>query len=116
MEVGINNHNKDILYLMESNMDIQFVLEIYGLATYVINHIGKVDAGMCQMLRDAAAEMKLEMFLLLISLGKLLIYTLIIISCLHKKLPIMCCLYVYQRVVDVLCISTQLLLQTRYEC
>ena len=56
MEVGINNYSKDILHLMESNMDIQFVLEEYGLATYVINYIGKVDAGMYQMLRDAAAE------------------------------------------------------------
>ena len=37
-------------------MDVQFVLEEYGLTTYVINHIGKLDAGMCQMLRDAAAE------------------------------------------------------------
>ena len=56
MEVGISNYNKDILHLMESNIDIQFVLEEYGLATYVINYIGKVDARMCQMLRDAAAE------------------------------------------------------------
>ena len=38
MEVGINNYNKNILHLMESNMDVQFVLEEYGLATYVINY------------------------------------------------------------------------------
>ena len=56
MEVDINNYNKDILHLMESNMDIQFEHEKYGLTTYVINYIGKVDAGMCQMLRDTAAE------------------------------------------------------------
>lgn len=59
LEVGINCYNKDILHLFESNMDIQFVLEEYVLASYIINYISKVESGMSKLLRNAAKEIEM---------------------------------------------------------
>ena len=39
LDVGINYYNKDMLHLFESNMDIQFVLEEYGIASFIINYV-----------------------------------------------------------------------------
>ncbi|GBM80454.1 ATP-dependent DNA helicase PIF1 [Araneus ventricosus] len=57
-EVNINGYNKDILHLFESNMDLQFVLEEYGIASYIIKYISKVDSGLSKILRDAASDAK----------------------------------------------------------
>lgn len=57
-EVRINYYNKDILNLFESNMDIQFVLNEYAVASYIINYIGKAEAGLTKMLQEAVFEMK----------------------------------------------------------
>ena len=58
LDVGINCYNKDILHLFESNMDIQFVLEEYGLASYIINYVSKVESGLSKLLRNAAKEVE----------------------------------------------------------
>uniref|UniRef100_A0A8D8XYD7 ATP-dependent DNA helicase n=1 Tax=Cacopsylla melanoneura TaxID=428564 RepID=A0A8D8XYD7_9HEMI len=55
-EVGVNAYNKDILCLFESNMDIQFVLEEYGLASYIVNYISKSEAGLSKLLRNASKD------------------------------------------------------------
>ncbi|GBM02705.1 hypothetical protein AVEN_32463-1 [Araneus ventricosus] len=57
-EVNINGYNKDILHLFESNMDLQFVLEEYGIASYIIRYVSKVDSGLSKILRDAASDAK----------------------------------------------------------
>jgi hypothetical protein len=50
----MNCHNKDILHLFESNIDLQFVLEEYGIASYIINYVSKIDSGLSKLLRMAA--------------------------------------------------------------
>ncbi|XP_035223419.1 uncharacterized protein LOC118196128 [Stegodyphus dumicola] len=56
LEVNINCYNKTILHLFEANIDVQFVLEVYGIASYIINYVGKVDAGLSKLLRDAESD------------------------------------------------------------
>lgn len=60
LEVGINCYNRHILNLFEANIDIQFVLDEYGIASYIINYIGKVDSGLSKLLRDASSDMTRE--------------------------------------------------------
>ena len=55
-EVGINCYNLDILNLFEANMDIQFVLNPYSCAAYIVNYISKVDSGLSKLLRQAVEE------------------------------------------------------------
>ena len=59
MEVGINCYNKSMLNLFESNMDIQFILEEYGLATYILNYISKADSGLSKLMLDAASDINM---------------------------------------------------------
>ena len=40
-EVAINAYNKTILALLESNTDIQFILNPYSCISYMINYIKK---------------------------------------------------------------------------
>lgn len=56
LEVGINAYNKDILCLFESNMDIQFILDEYALAAYMVAYITKIDGSLSKLLRQAAQE------------------------------------------------------------
>lgn len=56
-EVSVNYYNSDILRLFESNMDIQFVLDEYAVATYIVNYISKTEATISKMLREAITEM-----------------------------------------------------------
>lgn len=55
-EMNVNGYNKDILHLFESNMDLQYVLEEYGVPSYIIKYISKVYSGLSKILRDAASE------------------------------------------------------------
>ena len=52
-EVAINAYNKTILALLESNMDIQFILNPYSCISYMINYITKIDAGLSKLLRQS---------------------------------------------------------------
>lgn len=56
LEVGINSYNTEILNLFEANIDMQYVLEEYGLASYIVNYISKFDSGMTSLLGQAASE------------------------------------------------------------
>ncbi|XP_031637004.1 uncharacterized protein LOC116349612 [Contarinia nasturtii] len=55
-DVGTNAYNYDILHMFESNMDIQFILNEYAVASYIVNYISKVDSGLSKLLRQAVAD------------------------------------------------------------
>lgn len=42
--------------LFEANIDLQFVVEEYAVANYIVNYISKVEGGMSKLLREAAAD------------------------------------------------------------
>lgn len=63
LEVGINAYNKQILQLFECNMDIQFVVNEYAVASYIVNYISKTEAGLSKMLRAAVKETKEKKFM-----------------------------------------------------
>lgn len=58
MDVGTNAYNSDILHMFESNMDIQFILNDFAVAAYIVNYISKVDSDLSKLLRQAVAETK----------------------------------------------------------
>ena len=57
-EIRINAHNKTILHLWKANMDLQFILDPYASAVYVISYIGKSQRGMSKLLRDALMHLR----------------------------------------------------------
>lgn len=56
LEVAFNHYNPKILSLFESNIDLQYVIEEYGVANYVVNYMSKVEGGMSKLLREAAQD------------------------------------------------------------
>ena len=57
-EMRINAHNTTILHLWKANMDLQFILDPYACAVYVISYISKSQRGMSKLLRDALLHLK----------------------------------------------------------
>ncbi|KAL9954176.1 hypothetical protein ACROYT_G041679 [Oculina patagonica] len=55
-ELRINNYNKHCLLAWRANMDVQFILDIYSCATYVVSYISKAQRGMSELLRKACEE------------------------------------------------------------
>lgn len=55
-EMKINAFNPDILRLHRANMDIQFVLDAYSCAAYILNYINKANKGMSKLLRQVVEE------------------------------------------------------------
>ena len=55
-ELRINNHNPACLEAWRANMDIQFVLDVYACAMYIVSYISKAQKGMSQLLRQACFE------------------------------------------------------------
>ena len=55
-ELRINNYNPVCLGVWRANMDIQFVLDVYACATYIVSYISKAQKGMNELLRQACAE------------------------------------------------------------
>ena len=55
-ELRINNYNKHCLLAWRANMDIQFILDIYSCAMYVVSYISKAQRGMSELLRKACEE------------------------------------------------------------
>ena len=39
-----------------ANVDIQFVLDVYACAMYIVSYISKAQKGMSELLRQASAE------------------------------------------------------------
>ncbi|CAB0002561.1 unnamed protein product, partial [Nesidiocoris tenuis] len=57
LEVAINAYNPIILDLHRYNMDIQFILNPYSCASYVVNYISKSESGISKLLRQAEKDM-----------------------------------------------------------
>ena len=50
-EQRVNNYNSACLKAWRANMDIQFVLDVYACAAYIVPYISKSQKGMSQLLR-----------------------------------------------------------------
>ena len=57
-EININNYNKHSLKAWQANMDIQFILDTYACATYVVQYITKGTRGLSHLLKEAAKDSK----------------------------------------------------------
>ena len=57
-ELRINNYNAACLSAWRANMDIQFVLDVYACAIYIVSYIPKAQKGMSELLRTACEEAK----------------------------------------------------------
>ena len=55
-ELRINNYNPPCLKAWKANMDVQFVLDVYACAMYIVSYISKAQKGMSELLRQACAE------------------------------------------------------------
>ena len=55
-ELHTNNYNPACLNAWRANMDIQYVLNVYACAVYIVNYISKAQKGMSELLRQACAE------------------------------------------------------------
>ena len=58
-EIRINNYNTRLLKAWRANMDIQYVLDPYACATYILSYITKGQRGMSKLLEKATEEVKL---------------------------------------------------------
>ena len=57
-EIRINCYNPHLLKAWKANMDIQFVLDPYACAVYILSYITKGQRGMSKLLRKACEEAK----------------------------------------------------------
>jgi hypothetical protein len=57
-ELRINNYNSPCLLAWRANMDIQFVLDVYACAMYIVSYISKAQKGMSELLHRACTEAK----------------------------------------------------------
>ena len=57
-ELRVNNYNPACLAAWRANMDIQYVLDVYACAMYIVSYISKAHKGMSELLRKACAEAK----------------------------------------------------------
>ena len=55
-ELRINNYNPACLSAWRASMDIQFVLDVYSCAMYIVSYISKSQKGMSELLRTACDE------------------------------------------------------------
>ena len=55
-ELRVNNYNSACLSAWRANMDIQFVLDVYACAMYIVSYISKAQKGMSQLLQRACEE------------------------------------------------------------
>ena len=57
-QIRINNFSTDLLRAWQANMDIQFVLDPYACAVYILQYITKGQRGMSKLLERACEEAK----------------------------------------------------------
>lgn len=57
-EIRINPYNKTMLQAWEANLDIQFILDPYACASYIVSYISKGQRGMSNLLHDAVKQAK----------------------------------------------------------
>jgi len=54
----ISGFNEELFPLWQSNMDIQFILDVYSCVRYVIEYIGKSQRGISKLMRDIVENLK----------------------------------------------------------
>ena len=57
-EIRINSYNTNLLKVWQANMDVQYVLDPYACATYILSYITKGQRGMSRLLEKASEEAK----------------------------------------------------------
>ncbi|CAB4033744.1 Hypothetical predicted protein, partial [Paramuricea clavata] len=57
-EIRINCYNPNLLRAWKANMDIQYLLDPYACAVYILSYITKCQRGMSKLLRKACEEAK----------------------------------------------------------
>ena len=57
-EIRVNNYNIDCLKAWRANIDIQYILDVYGCASYVCSYVAKSSRGMSDLLQKACKEAK----------------------------------------------------------
>lgn len=57
-EIRVNNYNETLLKCWEANMDIQYIIDPYACAAYIVSYISKGQRGMSKLLRQACEEAK----------------------------------------------------------
>ena len=57
-EIRINNYSSSLLKAWQANLDIQFVLDPYACATYILSYITKGQRGMSKLQGKASEEAK----------------------------------------------------------
>ena len=57
-EIRVNCYNPNLLNAWKANMDIQYVLDPYACAVYILSYITKGQRGMSKLLRKASEEAK----------------------------------------------------------
>ena len=62
-EIRINNYNSNLLKAWKANMDIQYVLDPYACATYILSYITKGQRGMSRLLERASIPKKLNLLI-----------------------------------------------------
>ena len=55
-EITINNYNTDCLRAWRANMDIQFIVDAYACATYIVSYMSKGCRGMSKLLQRTCKE------------------------------------------------------------
>jgi hypothetical protein len=55
-QLKMNPYSEKIFALFQSNMDIQFVLDAYSCAMYIVDYINKSNRGMSKLIREAIIE------------------------------------------------------------
>jgi hypothetical protein len=55
-EIRINNYNCTLLKCWEANMDIQYILDPYACAAYIVSYLSKGQRGMSNLLKHACEE------------------------------------------------------------
>lgn len=57
-ELRINNYDPPCLSAWRANMDIQFILDVYACAMYIVSYISKAQKRMSELLQNVCAEAK----------------------------------------------------------
>ncbi|XP_078352070.1 uncharacterized protein LOC144636749 [Oculina patagonica] len=57
-EIRINSYNTNLMKSWQANMDMQYVLDPYACATYILSYITKGQRGMSRLLEKASEEAK----------------------------------------------------------
>lgn len=58
-EIRVNAYNNFILRCWEANIDVQFIIDAYACAAYVVSYISKSQRGMSNLMHEACKEAKI---------------------------------------------------------